>query len=207
MSGEEERCVGKVSACKTLCASARRPSRQRPHRASVTRRGRRGPRRVLRRDLPSRGALGGRLAGAQPCRETWTLLGIACAAAVAVARTFVLDRADAGLPLAAWPGGRALVAFRPRRGTFSGERPADFCRVALRTGAFSAAERFGRGDGRGGFAATLRLLAEDFDVTLWDAAGREASLLAPLMTGSLMRSTRFSQIAPKRLEPQETPAA
>ncbi|HEX8853607.1 MAG TPA: hypothetical protein VF754_08980, partial [Pyrinomonadaceae bacterium] len=75
--------------------------------------------------------------------------------------------------------------------------------VALRTGAFSAAERFGSAPaGRAGFVVTLRLLAEALDVALGDAAGREAGLLAPFMTGSLMRSTRFSQIAQTTSEAQ-----
>jgi hypothetical protein len=63
----------------------------------------------------------------------------------------------------------------------------DFAGVALRTGAFSAAARFGLG--RAALAVTLRLLAEDLGEAL-GGAGREDVRLAPLMTGSLMRSTR-----------------
>jgi hypothetical protein len=68
----------------------------------------------------------------------------------------------------------------------------DFAGAAFFTGAFSAAARFGLG-----FAAcavTLRLFAGDFGAE-GCGAGREELLFAPLMTGSLMRSTRFSQNA------------
>ena len=68
----------------------------------------------------------------------------------------------------------------------------DFAGAALRTGAFSAAARLGLGFAAA--AVTLRLLAEDFGAALC-GAGREELLFAPLMTGSLMRSTRFSQNA------------
>jgi len=71
------------------------------------------------------------------------------------------------------------------------EAAEDFAGAALRTGAFSAAARLGLG-----FAAAalnLRLLAEDFGAAC--GAGREELLFAPLMTGSLMRSTRFSENA------------
>ncbi|HKG12426.1 MAG TPA: hypothetical protein VKB12_03780, partial [Pyrinomonadaceae bacterium] len=69
---------------------------------------------------------------------------------------------------------------------------ADFAGEAFRTGAFSAAPRLGLGFAD--FAVTLRPLAEDFCEALC-GAGREELLLAPLILGSLMRSTRFSQIA------------
>ena len=68
----------------------------------------------------------------------------------------------------------------------------DFAGEAFFTGAFSAAVRFGFG-----FADSpvgLRVLPADFDAALC-GAGREELLFAPLMTGSLMRSTRFSQNA------------
>ncbi|HWW76834.1 MAG TPA: hypothetical protein VNZ44_15655, partial [Pyrinomonadaceae bacterium] len=66
----------------------------------------------------------------------------------------------------------------------------DFAGAAFRTGGFAAAARFGLG-----FAASvvnLRPLAEAeaFGAALC-GAGREELLFAPLMTGSLMRSTRF----------------
>ena len=69
---------------------------------------------------------------------------------------------------------------------------ADLRGAAFFTGAFSAAARFGLG-----FADSpvgLRPLPEDFGAALC-GAGREELLFAPLMTGSLMRSTRFSQNA------------
>lgn len=69
---------------------------------------------------------------------------------------------------------------------------ADFAGEAFRTGAFSAAPRLGLGFAA--FVVTLRPLAEDFCEALC-GAGREELLLAPLILGSLMRSTRFSQIA------------
>jgi hypothetical protein len=68
----------------------------------------------------------------------------------------------------------------------------DFAGAAFRTGGFAAAARFGLG-----FAAAvvnLRPLAEAFGAALC-GAGREELLFAPLMTGSLMRSTRFSENA------------
>jgi hypothetical protein len=68
--------------------------------------------------------------------------------------------------------------------------------VALRTGAFSAAERFPKGFGDADLDVSLRFLAEDFGAALC-GAGREEDLLSALMTESLMRSTRFSQIAPR----------
>ena len=74
------------------------------------------------------------------------------------------------------------------------EAGEDFARVAFRTGAFSAAARLGLGFAA--FAVTLRPLAEDFGALC--GAGREELLFAPLMTGSLMRSTRFSQNASPR---------
>jgi hypothetical protein len=71
----------------------------------------------------------------------------------------------------------------------------DLAGEAFRTGAFSAAARFGLGFAD--CAVSLRLLAEDLGAELC-GAGREELLFAPLMTGSLMRSTRFSQIASHR---------
>ena len=68
----------------------------------------------------------------------------------------------------------------------------DLAGAAFRTGGFAAAARFGLG-----FAASvvnLRPLAEAFGAALC-GAGREELLFAPLMTGSLMRSTRFSENA------------
>jgi hypothetical protein len=68
----------------------------------------------------------------------------------------------------------------------------DFAGAAFRTGGFAAAARFGLG-----FAAcvvSLRLLGEALGAALC-GAGREELLFAPLMTGSLMRSTRFSENA------------
>ena len=68
----------------------------------------------------------------------------------------------------------------------------DLAGAAFRTGGFAAAARFGLG-----FAAwvvNLRPLAEAFGAALC-GAGREELLFAPLMTGSLMRSTRFSENA------------
>jgi hypothetical protein len=68
----------------------------------------------------------------------------------------------------------------------------DFAGAAFRTGGFAAAARLGLG-----FAASvvnLRPLAEAFGAALC-GAGREELLFAPLMTGSLMRSTRFSENA------------
>ena len=71
------------------------------------------------------------------------------------------------------------------------EAGADFAGEAFRTGAFSAARL---GLGFADFVVSLRPLAEDFCEALC-GAGREELLLAPLILGSLMRSTRFSQIA------------
>jgi hypothetical protein len=111
---------------------------------------------------------------------------------------FVLDLAFAGaaarvLPIAGFlafgfVAGR-LVGLMVGRADFAFE--ADFAGAAFRTGAFSA-ERLGFG--LADLVVSLRPLAEDFDEALC-SAGREAVLFAPLMTGSLMRSTRFSQIA------------
>ena len=67
-----------------------------------------------------------------------------------------------------------------------------FAGAAFRTGGFAAAARFGLG-----FAAaevSLRPLAGALGAALC-GAGREELLFAPLMTGSLMRSTRFSENA------------
>ena len=69
----------------------------------------------------------------------------------------------------------------------------DLAGAAFRTGGFAAAARFGLG-----FAASvvnLRPLAEAFGAALCGAGREEELLLAPLMTGSLMRSTRFSENA------------
>ena len=68
----------------------------------------------------------------------------------------------------------------------------DLAGAAFRTGGFAAAARFGLG-----FAASvvnLRPLARAFGAALCGAE-REELLFAPLMTGSLMRSTRFSENA------------
>jgi hypothetical protein len=89
----------------------------------------------------------------------------------------------AGL-LACFEAGRELLA-------------ADFAGAAFRTGGFCAAARLGLGFAD--LADGLRLLAEDFCGALCGAV-REEPLLAPLMTGSLMRSTRFSQIASEKKE-------
>jgi len=64
--------------------------------------------------------------------------------------------------------------------------------VALRTGAFSAAVRLTICLGRADDTVTLRLFAEDFEGEVVCGTGREKGLFAPLMTGSLMRSTQFS---------------
>ena len=74
---------------------------------------------------------------------------------------------------------------------------ADFAGEAFRTGAFSAVPRLGLGFAA--FVVTLRPLAEDFCEALC-GAGREELLLAPFILGSLMRSTRFSQIASTKKE-------
>jgi hypothetical protein len=71
----------------------------------------------------------------------------------------------------------------------------DFAGAAFRTGGFKAAARFAVG-----FAASvvsLRLLGEALGAARC-GAGREELLFAPLMTGSLMRSTRFSENASLR---------
>jgi hypothetical protein len=62
---------------------------------------------------------------------------------------------------------------------------ADFFGVALRTGAFSAAEFFGLGLGRAVLTLNLRL-AEDFEEALRGTGREGVFLLAPLITGSLM---------------------
>ncbi len=80
------------------------------------------------------------------------------------------------------------------------EKADGFAGAALRTGAFSAAARLGLGFAAA--AVSLRLLAVDFGAALC-GAGREELLFAPLMTGSLMRSTRFSQIASREKEAAE----
>ena len=72
------------------------------------------------------------------------------------------------------------------------EAADDFAGAAFRTGAFSAAARLGFGFAAA--AVNFRLFAEDFGAELC-GAGREELLFAPLMTGSLMRSTRFSENA------------
>jgi hypothetical protein len=81
------------------------------------------------------------------------------------------------------------------------EAEAFFIGAAFRTGAFSA-RRLGLGCA--GLALSLRLLAEVFGEALC-GAGREELLFAPLMTGSLMQSTRFSQIAPDLTEAADLP--
>jgi hypothetical protein len=80
-----------------------------------------------------------------------------------------------------------LDCFRAGRAVFA--TAADFFGTALRTGAFSAADFFGFGLGRADLTLTLRL-AEDFE-DAEDGAGREEFLFAPLITGSLMRSTQI----------------
>ena len=64
--------------------------------------------------------------------------------------------------------------------------------VALRTGGLAAPVRLARGLERAAFACNLRLLAVDAEETL-RVAGRGVSRLTPLMTDSLMRSSRFSK--------------
>ncbi len=71
----------------------------------------------------------------------------------------------------------------------------DLAGAAFRTGAFSAAARFGFG--LADLALSLPLLAEVFDEALCGAV-REEAFFAPLMTGSLMRCTRFSQMTPNQ---------
>jgi hypothetical protein len=78
-----------------------------------------------------------------------------------------------------------------------------FALAALRTGAFSAAERFGFGWGCAALTLTLRL-AEDFVEALL-GAGREVFLFAPLITGSLMRSTQVFTDSPRKGPPQTPP--
>lgn len=74
--------------------------------------------------------------------------------------------------------------------------------VALRAGAFSAAERLGIGFGRPvDLPASVRFLAAD--LVEEREAGRAGDRLTPLMTGSLMRSHRLSK---GRLENQRTAA-
>src|SRR2546423_5677077 len=82
-----------------------------------------------------------------------------------------------------------LACFDAGRAAFGAE--ADLAGVAFRTGAFCAARL---GLGFADLVVSLRLLAEVFGEAPC-GAGREELLFAPLMTGSLMRSTRFSQIA------------
>src|ERR1041384_753704 len=64
--------------------------------------------------------------------------------------------------------------------------------VALCTGGFTAPARLARGLGRAAFACNLRLLAVDAEEAL-RVAGRGVGRLTPLMTDSLMRSSRFSK--------------
>jgi len=82
-----------------------------------------------------------------------------------------------------------LTCFDAGRDAFGAE--ADLAGAAFRTGAFCAARL---GLGFADLVVSLRLLAEDFGEAPCGAV-REELLFAPLMTGSLMRSTRFSQIA------------
>ena len=69
----------------------------------------------------------------------------------------------------------------------------DLAGAAFRTGGFAAAARFGLGFAAA--AVSLRPLAGALGAALCGAE-REELLFAPLMTGSLMRSTRFSENAP-----------
>jgi hypothetical protein len=112
------------------------------------------------------------------------------------------DFAGAGVLPPAFFAGAALAAGRFdcfAEGRVDFEAVEDFAGEAFRTGAFSAAARLGLGFAD--FVVSLRPLAEDFGEALC-GAGREELLLAPLILGSLMRSTRFSQIAsPKRKPP------
>jgi hypothetical protein len=98
------------------------------------------------------------------------------------------DFPPAGFAAFGFAAGR-FVGLAVGRADFAFE--VDFAGDAFRTGAFSATRL---GFGWADLAVSLRPLAEDFDEALC-GAGREAVLFAPLMTGSLMRSTRFSQIA------------
>lgn len=104
-------------------------------------------------------------------------------AAVSAGRDFAAMVLAFGAVLDCFGAGRAGLA-----------AGADFFGVALRTGAFSAAERFGLGCGRADLTLTLRL-AEDFEEALL-GAGREVFLFAPLITGSLMRSTQVFTDSP-----------
>lgn len=102
---------------------------------------------------------------------------------------FVLDGAAAArvfVGAAFFDFGAPADCFRAGREAFAAG--TDFFGAALRTGAFSAAERFGLGLGRADLTLSLRL-AEDFEEAL-PGAGREVFLFAPLITGSLMRSTQ-----------------
>jgi hypothetical protein len=80
----------------------------------------------------------------------------------------------------------AAVFFAVGRVLFAAEAPV-FAFVALRTGAFFPVGRLASGLGRADFALNLRLFADDAEEAL-RVFGREAGLLTPLMTGSLMRS-------------------
>src|SRR5205823_6729047 len=114
----------------------------------------------------------------------------ACLRGCGFAAGFVLvGAAGRALAVGRFVCGFAGAFFADAREVFGAEEV--FAGVAFRTGAFSAARL---GLGFADFAVSLRLLAEDFCEALC-GAGREELLFAPLMTGSLMRSTRFSQIA------------
>src|SRR5947209_4019347 len=106
-----------------------------------------------------------------------------------VAGFFLAGAVWRALPADCFAGGFAGLFFAVVRNRFGTE--AVFAGAAFRTGAFSATRL---GLGFADFAVSLRLLAEDFGEALC-GAGREEVLFEPLMTGSLMRSTRFSQIA------------
>jgi hypothetical protein len=102
---------------------------------------------------------------------------------------FLAGAAARALPGACFEWDFAGLFFAETREAFGAA--AVFAGAAFRTGAFSATRL---GLGFADFAVSLRLLAEDLGEALC-GAGREGVLFAPLITGSLMRSTRFSQIA------------
>jgi hypothetical protein len=114
---------------------------------------------------------------------------------------FLAGAAARALPGACFEEDFAGDFFAEEREAFEAE--AVFAGAAFRTGAFSATRL---GLGFADFAVSLRLLAEDFGEALC-GAGREEVLFAPLMTGSLMRSTRFSQIASQQKRSRRPPAA
>jgi hypothetical protein len=69
--------------------------------------------------------------------------------------------------------------------------------VALRTGSFFAVGRLAIGFGRAVFVLNLRLFADAAGEAL-RVCGREAGLLTPLMTGSLMRSYSVIKMTQRR---------